>query len=346
MKKNKKLILASTFLCVLLSKPILACTRAVYFGKENQTITGRSMDWSEDMDSHFYLFPRGMKREGGGNNNPIQWTSKYGSVITSIYEGGTADGMNEKGLVANLLFLTESVYPEKVDDRPVLYISAWAQYILDNYSTVKEAVEDLQKEEFLVKVSKAPNGIYGNVHLAISDENGDSAILEYIDGKLVIHHGKEYQILTNSPIYSEQLAINKYWKEVGTANMLPGTNRAADRFVRASYYINESTQTADPNEALATVASVIRNVSVPRGFKRENAPNLSTTIWRTYADQKNKRYFFEDTANPSLVWVNFDKLDFSSTGGVKKVILTNKEGLTGDLTSKFKSAEKFEFLTE
>ncbi|MGL4864381.1 MAG: hypothetical protein ACRDDK_01780, partial [Cetobacterium sp.] len=70
MKKNEKLILASTFLCVLLSKPILACTRAVYFGKENQTITGRSMDWSEDMDSHFYLFPRGMKREGGGNNNP------------------------------------------------------------------------------------------------------------------------------------------------------------------------------------------------------------------------------------------------------------------------------------
>jgi choloylglycine hydrolase len=28
----------------------------------------------------------------------------FGSVVTSIYEGGTADGVNEKGLVANLLY--------------------------------------------------------------------------------------------------------------------------------------------------------------------------------------------------------------------------------------------------
>ena len=26
-----------------------ACSRAVYFGEEDQTVTGRSMDWLEDM---------------------------------------------------------------------------------------------------------------------------------------------------------------------------------------------------------------------------------------------------------------------------------------------------------
>ena len=40
----------------------------------------------------------------------ITWTSKYGSVIAAGYDIGTCDGMNEKGLVASLLFLPESVY--------------------------------------------------------------------------------------------------------------------------------------------------------------------------------------------------------------------------------------------
>jgi choloylglycine hydrolase len=36
----------------------------------------------------------------------------------------------------------------------------------------------------------APNGVAGKVHMAISDSSGDSAIFEYIKGKLVIHHGR------------------------------------------------------------------------------------------------------------------------------------------------------------
>ena len=94
--------------------------------------------------------------------------------------------------------------------------------------------------------------------------------------------------------------------------MLPGTNRAADRFARASFYINAATQSADPREAVAAVFSVMRNVSVPRGISTPAQPNISSTIWRTVADQKNKVYFFEDTASPSLVWVRLNRIDFSA----------------------------------
>lgn len=78
----------------------LACTRAVYFGKEGQTVTGRTMDWLEDMQSNLRIFPRGMARGGHMGKESLKWTSKYGSVIASGYESGTSDGMNEKGLVA------------------------------------------------------------------------------------------------------------------------------------------------------------------------------------------------------------------------------------------------------
>jgi len=273
----------------------VACTRAVYLGKESQTVTGRSMDWVEDMQTNLWVFPRGMKRDGGLGKGSLEWTSKYGSVVASIYGGGTADGMNEKGLVANLLYLAESEYSTAAgDERPTLVITAWAQYLLDNFATVEEAVEEVKKDAFRVVPVVAPNGAKGTVHLAISDSTGDSAIFEYVKGKLVIHHGKEYQVMTNSPTYDKQLAINEYWKELDGAVMLPGTVRAADRFARASYYINQSRQTADAREAVAVVFSVMRNVSVPRGIRKKDAPNLSSTIWRTVADQKNRVYYFQD----------------------------------------------------
>ena len=41
-------------------------------------------------------------------------------------------------LVASLLFLPESVYKRLGDKRPVMGISIWTQYVLDNFATVRE----------------------------------------------------------------------------------------------------------------------------------------------------------------------------------------------------------------
>jgi penicillin V acylase-like amidase (Ntn superfamily) len=322
-----------------------ACSRAVYFGQEVQTVTGRSMDWLEDMQTNLWIFPRGMGREGGMGDKGFKWTSQYGSVIASVYEAGTADGMNEQGLVANLLFLVESEYPSgKGDARPQVSIAAWTQYLLDSFATVEQAVAEMHKEAFRPVVVTAPNGVEGKIHLSISDATGDSAIFEYIGGKLVIHHGRKYQVMTNSPVYDQQLALNEYWKQIGGTVMLPGTNRAADRFARASFYINAAQQSADPREAVAAVFSVMRNVSVPRGISTPGQPNISSTIWRTVADQKNKVYFFEDTFRPSLVWVRLNQIDFMAGSGVRKLSLHGNPDLSGDQTSNFKKAGPFVFL--
>jgi choloylglycine hydrolase len=344
--RNKLLIvLFGAFFAMLPLHPASACSRAVYFGQEGQTVTGRSMDWLEDMQTNLWIFPRGMQRDGGMGDKGYKWTSKYGSVIASVYEAGTADGMNEQGLVANLLFLVESEYPSsKGDTRPQVSISAWTQYILDSFSTVKEAVAEMRKEAFRPVVVVAPNGVEGKIHLSISDTSGDSAIFEYIGGKLVIHHGRQYQVMTNSPAYDQQLALNEYWKQIGGTVMLPGTNRAADRFARASFYINAAQQSANPREAVAAVFSVMRNVSVPRGISTPGQPNISSTIWRTVADQKNKVYFFEDTASPSLVWVRLNQIDFKPGSGVRKLTLHGNPGLGGDQTANFKEAQPFKFL--
>lgn len=323
-----------------------ACSRAVYLGPENTVITVRSMDWVTDLGSNVWIFPRGMKRDGAAGANSLTWTSKYGSVVSSAFEAATADGMNEKGLVANLLYLAESEYqttPKNANQRAIC-ISAWAQYVLDQYATVGEAVEALEKEPFYVTPVMTPDGHEGTVHLAISDPSGDSAIFEYLNGKLVIHHGREYQVMTNSPSYDQQLALDGYWSEIGGTVMLPGTNRAADRFVRASFYIRAIPQTAKIDEAIASCFGVIRNVSVPLGISTPGQPNISSTLWRTLSDQKNRRYFFESTRSPCIFWVELAGVDFAPGKPVKKLTVSEGAIFSGDAADKFQTAEPFKFL--
>src|ERR1700743_3974415 len=111
-----------------------ACTRFVYHGADDQVLTARSMDWKVDVGTNLWVFPRGMKRSGEAGPNSTQWVSKYGSVIASAYDISTTDGMNEAGLVANVLWLVESSYPKYDGKTPGLSIAAWAQYVLDNFA--------------------------------------------------------------------------------------------------------------------------------------------------------------------------------------------------------------------
>lgn len=326
--------------------PSEACTRAVYLGPENMVVTGRTMDWREDIQTNLYLFPRGMERAGADKGNTLHWKSKYGSVIAAGYDIGTSDGMNEKGLVANLLYLAESDYIRSGDTRPVLGISVWTQYVLDNFATVEEAVAELKKETFRIDAPDMPNGAKSTMHLSISDATGNSAIFEYIGGKLVIHEGRECQVMTNSPVYSKQMTLDDYWQQIGGLVMLPGTNRASDRFVRASFYINAIPQTSDPHRAVAGVFSVMRNVSVPLGISVEGQPNISSTRWRSVSDQKNKVYYFETTLTPNVFWVNLNKMDFREGAPVRKLSLVNGEIYAGDTAADFKESKPFKFLFE
>lgn len=336
--------------------PSTACTRAVYIGDDGTVITGRSMDWAEDMYTNLWLFPRGIERDGAAGANTPRWTSKYGSVVASGYELGSADGMNEEGLVANLLFLAESDYGT-TEGKPALSMALWAQYVLDNFSTVAEAVAALEQEPFRVVTAKLPNGKTAQLHLAISDATGDSAIFEYLGGKLVIHHGKQYRVLTNSPSYEQQLAMDAYWQEIGGLTFLPGTNRAADRFARASFLIKAIPTAIAPsyiggvpghsyqNQAVASVLSVIRSVSVPLGITTPDQPNISSTIWRTVADQKNKVYFFDSATSPNTFWIPFADLDFSPGAPVKKLTVAGGTIHSGNAAADFVAAKPFTFLS-
>ncbi len=349
MVARPRILLSVTLtLALLVNATADACTRLVYLGANGQVITARSMDWKTDVGTNLWILPRGVARSGAAGPNSVKWTAKYGSVVATGYDISTTDGVNEVGLNANLLWLVESEYPKFDQNKPGLTIAAWAQYVLDNFANVAEAVAALEKEPFVIVTDAVPGEQrLATLHLSMSDASGDSAIVEYVKGKQVIHHGRQYQVMTNSPIYDEQLALNTYWKQIGGTTFLPGTNRAADRFARASFYVNAIPKDDNQNRAVASVFSVIRNVSVPYGITTPDQPNISSTRWRTVVDHARKLYFFESALTPNTFWVDLKKMDFSmETGKVKKLDLGEDQNHTysGDATAAFKDAPPFKFL--
>lgn len=325
-----------------------ACTRVVYHGPNETYLTGRSMDFKDPIISNLWVLPRGMKRHGAAGSRSVEWTSTYGSLVVSGYEISTVDGMNEAGLNANLLWLANASYPEDDGVTPRISLSIWAQYFLDQFATVEDAVSHARAMPVQVVSGEVPGrpGSLAPLHLSLSDATGDSAILEWIDGKLHIHHGREFRVMTNEPSYDEQLAITRYWSGVDGRTFLPGTNRAPDRFVRANFYADAVTQSEDPRVAAAAVFSIVRNVSVPYGFSLPDAPNLSTTRWRVVADHKNKLFYAESATSPNVFWVDLKRLDFSKGAKTRMLELgvDMNRIMAGEASDQFVAAQPFDFM--
>lgn len=329
------------------------CTRATYLGPGDTVITARTFDWVAPVATGMWVFPAGMPRHGAAGPDSLAWTAACGSVVISGFDGASVEGMNERGLVVNMLYLAESDYGARTpgDRRKPISIAAWGQYVLDRFATVVEAVEALRQEPFIPVSVMTPDGHPGTAHLSLTDPSGDSAILEYVGGQLQVHHGRQYQVMTNSPTYDQQLALDAYWEQVGGAVMLPGTSRAADRFVRASYYVKHIPQTAETAKAVAGAFGVIRNTSVPFGISSPGEPNIAATRWRSVFDQKNRVYYYESAESPSILWLDFADLDFSAGAPILRlamnedaVLVADGEFVSGNAARWLRPAEPFAFI--
>lgn len=325
-----------------------ACTRVTFVGDSGIVITGRTLDWRTPIPTNLFVMPRGITRES--YNKPeqsISWTSKYGSVVAVSYDCGVSEGMNEKGLVCNLLYLPGTKYSKEGDTRPYMSTSLWASYVLDNFATTSEAVRQLMLDQFQISAPSMPGGSDATLHMAISDNTGYSAIIEYVDGEMSIHEGYQYQVMTNAPFYDQQLAINEYWKTVGGKDMLPGTNRSQDRFVRASFYVDILPKDSSHEKALAGVFGIIGNCAVPTGISTPDQPEISTTQWRSVSDQTEVTYYYHPTLSPAIFWLKLDEFDLYPGAPIMKLDVMNaKEPLMGNCIKRCKPSKGFTPLYE
>jgi len=329
-----------------------ACSRVLYTNNGQATLNGRNMDWPDAFHgTDMWYLPRGMKRNSEATGKTFSWKAKYASISAVTYlipgQGAVADGMNEKGLVANLLWLENSDYGTRNPKKRGLSIALWTQYVLDNYATVEEAAKALANPKYQIDTRTiVANGetLKANLHLAIADKTGDTAIVEYADGKPIVHHDRKYTVMTNDPILDQQIANLNNYDGLGGKKPLPGTTDAADRFVRGSYYLSKLPKPANYRQAGANLFSIMRNMAQPFStVKDPKHPNSSATQWTSLADLDNGTYYFASATSPFIVWADFSGFNPKMKTPMKLDMSGDKD-LGGDMTAKFVPAEPFKVL--
>ena len=161
----------------------------------------------------------------------------------------------------------------------------------------------------------------------------------------MIHKGPEHKVMTNSPTYEEQLNQAKQYIGLGGDKPLPGSSQSSDRYARGAYYLN--LVPANPKtyqEAVANVLSIMRNMSTPWGVSDPSKPNIAPTLWRTVSDLTNKRYYFEFTQNPNVVWVDLADLNLQEGAPVQMYDLKSDILMAGEVSHKFQPSKEIEWL--
>ncbi|MGN7778558.1 linear amide C-N hydrolase [Mycolicibacterium sp. 22603] len=325
------------------------CTRVIWPDADGAVLVGRNMDFHKDLMTNLWKQPRGVTRDDGVTGK-LTWTSTYGSVIATAFDIISVDGLNEAGLAGHVLWLAESTYGQPDSGRTQLSQAIWLQYFLDNFATVADAVAWIAETDVqVVQMDDPTGGKPPAIHLALDDATGDSAIIEYIDGKAQVYHDRSYRVMTNSPTFDQQLELVKAFSGLGGTEPLPGSTEAAARFARASYYASRLPQPAGQVEAIAAMLSVIRNAAQPFRVPDPGKPDASQTIWQVVLDLTRKRYVYESTTRPNIVWVDLADLDFSTGSPQLKLDLIGElavqGGIAGNVSHRFEDKGPMTFLS-
>lgn len=345
MKKFKVAALAAV-LSLFGAENSWSCSRVVFIGDSttNNVLVGRTLDWRTPIPTNLYVYPAGVAKQSMPEGPMLTWVSKYGSVLAVGYDGGVTEGMNERGLVMNGLFCKGSIYKEATgpdDKTPVMSLAVLVSYFLDNFETVDEVDQWLNVNQFNIFGKTFDGGTVSLLHWALTDKSGETLLMEYVDGDLNIYRSRDLTVLTNDPPMPQMKAIESYWNKVGGVNMLPGTVRSADRFVRASFFINHVPKNTNYEASLAAVSSIMGTVSVPYGYEIEGEPNVSSTQWRSIADLPGEKYYFKFAYSTADFWVDLSHLLLTPGSPILKLDTTKYAELSGCVNNHLAKSKGF-----
>lgn len=297
----------------LAAKDIIACT-TFCINKNGQIVFGRNYDWVTGAGivhtNHRGLFKTSMKK---GNAATISWLSAYGSITFNQYgKEFPTGGMNEKGLVVELMWLDGTRYPA-ADNRPALGVLQWIQYQLDNAATVAEVLSSDSK----IRIGENSTPL----HYLVADAGGNVATIEFLDGKMTVHKEKDlpFPVLTNDT-YGSSVQTAKPLIEKDSKITLG--NNSLDRFVTACYMVKKYNETNIDIPVTDFAFSILDKVA-----------QGSYTQWSIVYDISNKKIHFKTDAYRNVKTIQFSFFDMDCHKPAKMFNM-NQEG-KGDISKQF-----------
>jgi penicillin V acylase-like amidase (Ntn superfamily) len=269
-----------------------ACT-TFFINKNGELIFGRNYDWISDAGivctNLKGLSKTSMKTADGQS---ITWVSQFGSITFNQYgKEFPTGGMNEKGLVVELMWLDGTQYP-KADGRPAVGVLQWIQYQLDNCSTIEQVIAT-DKTLRIASVNTPP------LHYLVADANGHAATIEFLQGKMIVHKDKDLSlpVLTNNK-YEE--SVNAY------KNSSSHGNNSLERFGKACKMIQQLNSNNNskplPDQAFDILAAVSQG---------------DFTKWSIVYDIANKVIRFRTNRFQEIKTLSFSAFDLSCTSTAK-----------------------------
>jgi choloylglycine hydrolase len=292
-------ILSIVLIMLFSADPLISCT-TFFIHKNGQFAFGRNYDWVTDVgivcSNLRGLEKTSMKMPEGSS---IKWVSRYGSITFNQYGKEFPNGgMNEMGLVVEMMWLDGSQYP-KPDKRPSLFVLQWIQYQLDNCASVKEVIATNKK----VRISQKANA---PVHYLVADASGEAATIEFLDGRLVVHKGSNLPlpVLANTAYAtSSRLVMDVDLSAADDDKKLESSSyidNSVNRFAHACSMVKKYQQT-DVNVPIVDYSFQI--------LDKVNQPEF--TKWSIVYDLNNKTVYFKSARYPDVKSVAFADLDLS-----------------------------------
>jgi len=271
---------------------LLACT-TFFINKNGQLFFGRNYDWITDAGM-ICTNLKGLSKTSlqTENGETISWVSKYGSITFNQYgKEFPTGGMNEKGLVVELMWLDGTKYPS-ADKRPAIGVLQWIQYQLDNCTTIEEVIAT-DKQLRISATGTTP------LHYLVADANGKAATIEFLNGQMVIHEGNDltFPVLTNST-YNESVNSVK--------NSSVNDNNSLERFGEVCKMIQQL-NTFNISKPLNDYAFDILGAVAQGDF----------TKWSIVYDITNKKIQFKTNRFKQVKTVSFSAFDFNCAATAK-----------------------------
>lgn len=298
---HRMLAVAATVAALSGAGPARACT-TFCFDAGGALVFGRNYDWGVG-DGLVIVNKRGVVKKAYTTDHPARWTSAYGSVTFNQYgREFPTGGINEKGLVVELMWLDATEYPAP-DERASVPTLQWIQYQLDRCATV----DDVVASDRDVRIT----GTRVKLHFLVADAGGETAAIEFLGGKMVAHRDRTmpYRVLTNDT-YDASVEYAR------TTDAASDTSPSSlDRFARAAAAVSRSPAPENTVDAAFDLLGRVAQVS---------------TQWSVVYDIKARRVYFRTRLARDIRSIDLAKLDFSCATPVE-IIDVNGSG-AGDVT--------------
>ncbi|MBZ0204552.1 MAG: linear amide C-N hydrolase [Ignavibacteria bacterium] len=282
----------------LLNSSLYSCT-TFCLNTGGDIVFGKNYDWNIG-NGLVIVNKRGIDKIAFvSKDTPAKWKSKYGSVTFNQFGREFPNGgMNEAGLVVELMWLEDTKYPAPDERLLVGSTLQWIQYQLDNSATIDDIIES----DKIIRISS--NSV--PIHYLAADKDGNCVSIEFLDGKLVFHKKETmpYQALTNDT-YQKSLDNLKRYQGFGGTEVLDNSNVSLERFAKTCTLMRKY----NPNSG---------KKAVEYGFEiLDEVSAGSYTKWSIVYDIKNLKMYFKTEANKNIKNIDLAGIDFECTSPVK-----------------------------